>query len=150
MWSAWRSLKSISLTVGLVAGCAPHSVQPVPRAVPPPNPDLTAQDVDRLAPGQPVEQMLMDRFPGVEVVSRPGGGVAIRIRGPASFYGSSDPLLVVDGVTLDVGANNLSWLNPHDISSITVLKNPSETAIYGVRGANGVIVVTTKRPGTGK
>jgi TonB-dependent SusC/RagA subfamily outer membrane receptor len=89
----------------------------------------------------------MDRFPGVEVARRPGGGVAIRIRGPSSFYSNTEPLLVVDGVAMNEGDASMSWLNPHDIASITVLKNPAETAIYGVRGANGVIVVTTKRPG---
>jgi TonB-dependent SusC/RagA subfamily outer membrane receptor len=89
----------------------------------------------------------MDRFPGVEVARRPGGGVAIRIRGPASFYSNTEPLLVVDGVAMNEGDASMSWLNPHDIASIMVLKNPAETAIYGVRGANGVIVVTTKRPG---
>ena len=87
----------------------------------------------------------MDRFPGVEVQSRPGGGgVMIRVRGPASFMSSGNPLLVVDGVAVEAGSNGLSWLNPHDIAAITVLKNPAETAIYGIRGANGVIVVTTK------
>jgi len=145
-------LVSVSLIAGLVAGCARSNRQAQPN--PQPNPEsgiaLTSSDVERVAPGQPIEQILMDRFPGVEVASRPGGGVTMRIRGAASFYANSDPLLVVDGVTVDAGSNGLTWLNPHDIASITVLKNPAETAIYGVRGANGVIVVKTKRPGTGK
>jgi TonB-dependent SusC/RagA subfamily outer membrane receptor len=89
----------------------------------------------------------MDRFPGVEVARAPGGGVMIRIRGPASFYANSDPLVVVDGVAIEGAGAGIGWLNPHDIASIKVLKNPAETTIWGVRGANGVIVVTTKRPG---
>jgi TonB-dependent SusC/RagA subfamily outer membrane receptor len=147
MWPALRSLMSVGLTVGLVAGCGNRPTQPIPLAVPRPSPDLTPDEVERAAPGRSIEQLLMDRFPGVEVARRPGGGVAIRIRGPASFYSNTEPLLVVDGVAMNEGDASMSWLNPHDIASIMVLKNPAETAIYGVRGANGVIVVTTKRPG---
>lgn len=146
-WSPLRSLISVSLTAGLVAGCAHRPAEPIPAAVPPPTTDVTARDVERVAPGRSIEQLLMDRFPGVDVARRPGGGVSIRIRGPASFYSNTEPLLVVDGIALNGGNADLGWLNPHDIASIAVLKNPSETAIYGVRGANGVIVVTTKRPG---
>jgi TonB-dependent SusC/RagA subfamily outer membrane receptor len=91
--------------------------------------------------------MLMDRFPGVEVRRTANGGVSIRIRGPASFYGNTEPLLVVDGTPIVQGSSGFSWLNPHDIATITVLKNPTDTAIYGLRGANGVIVITTMRPG---
>lgn len=146
-WSRSRVLVPLGVALSLSWGCVWSRRPAYPEPVRQPNEALTSGDVENAAPGQPIEQMLMDRFPGIEVLSRPGGGIAMRIRGPASFYGSSDPLLVVDGVTIDVGANNLSWLNPHDIATITVLKNPSETAIYGVRGANGVILVTTKRPG---
>jgi iron complex outermembrane receptor protein len=89
----------------------------------------------------------MDRFPGVEVRRTASGGVSIRIRGPASFYGSAEPLLVIDGTPIQQGPSGFSGLNPHDIATITVLKNPPETAIYGLRGANGVIVITTTRPG---
>jgi TonB-dependent SusC/RagA subfamily outer membrane receptor len=71
----------------------------------------------------------------------------VRIGGPTSFMLSSEPLYVVDGVPVDAGPNGtLNWLNPLDIASITVLKYGASTAIYGVRGANGVIVITTKRP----
>jgi len=62
-----------------------------------------------------------------------------------SFYSGSEPLIVVDGVAVNPGPNGtLSWLNAKDIESITALKDPSQTAIYGVRGANGVIVIKTK------
>lgn len=90
----------------------------------------------------------MGRVPGVLVERAPGGGVAIRIRGAASFYASTQPLYVLDGAAIDPGPNGaLTGLNPHDIATIQVLKDPADTAIYGVRGANGVIVITTKRPG---
>ena len=54
---------------------------------------------------------------------------------------------MLDGIPLQEGPSGLAGLNPHDIESITVLKNPTDTAIYGLRGANGVIVIMTKRPG---
>jgi TonB-dependent SusC/RagA subfamily outer membrane receptor len=92
-----------------------------------------------------LDQLLSGRFPGVMVRPAPGGGIIVRIGGPKSFYGNEDPLFVVDGAPIEAGPNGtLSWLNPHDIESIRVLKDPSTTAIYGVRGANGVIVIKTK------
>ena len=90
----------------------------------------------------------MGRFPGVLVERTAEGGVAVRIRGPGSFYGGTEPLYVLDDIPIQPGPNgSLSWLNPHDIASIQVLKNPTDTAIYGMRGANGVIVIKTRRPG---
>ncbi len=81
--------------------------------------------------------------PGVEVTRLNNGQFAIRIRGPHSFLASSAPLLVIDGSPVSVGT--LAALSPSDIASVDVLKDAGETAIYGVRGGNGVIVVTTKR-----
>jgi TonB-dependent starch-binding outer membrane protein SusC len=140
-----RAVVPVGLSLGLLAGCArsSHLNTPSPR----PGTTLTAGDIERTAPGQPIEQQLMDRFPGVDVRRAPGG-VSIRIRGPASFYSGGEPLFVVDGVPIQPGPDGLRWLNPYDIASITVLKNPSDTAIYGIRGANGVIVVKTRRPGS--
>ena len=97
-------------------------------------------------------QALQNKIAGVEVISQ-GGGVPgqnplIRIRGTNSISAGNDPLYVVDGI---VGvANALSTINPSDIASIDVLKDASATAIYGARGANGVIIVTTKRGVNGK
>jgi TonB-dependent SusC/RagA subfamily outer membrane receptor len=88
---------------------------------------------------------LAGRISGVTVTPAPGGGIVVRIGGPRSFYSSEDPLFIVDGVPIEAGPNGtLSWLNPHDVESITVLKDPSTTAIYGVRGANGVVIIKTK------
>jgi len=78
------------------------------------------------------------------VTAAPGGGIVVRIGGPKSFYANEDPLFVVDGVPITGTNGTLSWLNPHDVESITVLKDPSTTAIYGVRGANGVVIIKTK------
>lgn len=93
---------------------------------------------------------LQGRVPGVHVEETnfsPGGGLTIRVRGNRSFKASNDPLYVVDGMPLTTG---IEAINPTDIESIDVLKDASATAIYGSRGANGVIIVTTKKGKTGK
>lgn len=89
----------------------------------------------------------MGRFPGVWVTRTPDGGIAIRIRGATSFRGGTEPLYVLDGIPIQPGpGGGLSGINPYDIASIEVLKDAASTAMYGVRGANGVIVIKTKRP----
>ena len=98
------------------------------------------------------EQLLQGKVAGVNVTSasgEPGGAINITIRGPGSLRAQSTPLFVIDGVALDNnstgGGNPLNFLNPQDIESIDVLKDASATAIYGSRGSNGVVLVTTKR-----
>ncbi|MBG6233993.1 TonB-linked SusC/RagA family outer membrane protein [Pedobacter sp. CAN_A7] len=93
---------------------------------------------------------LQGNTPGVTVVKRvgkPGSGFAINIRGISSFGGNNSPLFVIDGVPTTSGLNDL---NPADIEKIDVLKDASATAIYGSRGAKGVVIVTTKRGKSGK
>ena len=98
------------------------------------------------------EQLIQAKVPGVQVVdnNEPGGGISLRIRGGTSITSSNEPLFVLDGVPLPVGGgvsdgrNALNFLNPVDIETITVLKDASATAIYGSRGANGVVLITTK------
>src|SRR5207237_9568194 len=97
-------------------------------------------------PGQPIEQVLMGRFPGVTVPRAPDGAVSVRIRGTTSIRGSNEPLYVIDGVEIEPGpGGSLTGINPHDIATIEVVKDPAGEAMYGVRGANGVIVIDTKR-----
>lgn len=92
-----------------------------------------------------VEELMEGRFPGVRVIRLPGGGFAVRVWGPGVQTGDSDPLYVVDGMPINVApGRGLDWLNPGDIATIRVLKNISETAPYGVRGAAGVVLITTK------
>ena len=79
----------------------------------------------------------------------PTGGYNIRIRGVATMDGNTDPLWVVDGIQHG-NASNLDWLDPNDVESIEILKDASATAIYGSRGANGVIMVTTKHGKVGR
>ncbi|MEJ6979460.1 TonB-dependent receptor [Pedobacter sp. P351] len=93
---------------------------------------------------------LQGQAPGVTVVKnvgKPGSGYSINIRGLSSFGGSNSPLFVIDGVPTSSGLNDL---NPADIEKIDILKDASATAIYGSRGAKGVVIVTTKRGKSGK
>lgn len=106
-------------------------------------------------PSSRVDQVLQGRAAGVQVTSAsgaPGAGTAIRVRGGNSITGSNEPLWVIDGIV--VGNNfNLNNINANDIQSIEILKDASSIAIYGSRGANGVVLVTTKSgrgSGTGK
>ena len=91
-----------------------------------------------------VSDMLSGRFPGVEVTPLVNGRGAIRIRGAHSMKGSQEPLLILDGVPQN-GTNTLTDLDPHDIRSIDVLKDAGSTSAYGSRGANGVILIATRR-----
>lgn len=111
-------------------------------------------------PAQSLNQALSGKVAGVQVNTnsgRPGGKTNVRIRGFSSINSSNNPLYVVDGVQLPQGnldqfSSAIDYLNPNDVVSIEVLKDASSTAIYGARGANGVILVTTKRgkPGQGR
>ncbi len=126
---------------------------------------VSAKDFNGGAIGSP-EQLIQGKVAGVQTVSssgQPGAGISLRIRGTTSVTSNNDPLYVVDGVPLSAGStsaeggdigfgsspssNPLSFLNPNDIESMSVLKDASATAIYGSRGANGVVIITTK---TGK
>lgn len=98
-------------------------------------------------PSASVDQLLQGKIAGVQVMSgggQPGAGATIRIRGASSLNGSKDPLVVVDGYPWG-DAGNLKQINPDDIESIEVLKDASSAAIYGSRGANGVILITTRK-----
>ena len=101
------------------------------------------------APVAGLDQALQGRAAGVTVTSnsgQPGEGATIRIRGIGSAMGGNDPLYVVDGVI----TGDIKWLSPTDIKSMEILKDASAAAIYGSRGANGVILITTKSGGEGK
>jgi len=105
-----------------------------------------------------IDQGLQGRAAGVVVTNisgQPGAGTSIRIRGTSSVMGTNEPLYVIDGIPVISGGassgamntpplNPMALMNPNDVESIEVLKDASATAIYGARGANGVILVTTK------
>jgi len=97
-----------------------------------------------------MEEMLRARVPGLEVGHRPNGDITLRVRGQRGLTGDAredEPLLVIDDVQIPTGslASALTALAPRDVERIDVLKDAASTAIYGTRGANGVIIITTKR-----
>lgn len=97
--------------------------------------------------GKTIERLFAGRFPGVSVTPASNGGLAIRIRGGAtSFTGGDEPLYIVDGTPLPQNTGGVVYLNPYDIEKIEVLKNPADVGVYGARGANGVVRITTTRP----
>lgn len=142
--SCSRVLLTLGLGLALITGC--KSAQRAESDSPPPSrDDVTAEDIER-APGQPIEEILKDRVAGV-TVTQGEGGLVVRIRGVSSFYGNNEPLYVIDDFPITPGPGGvLRGISPYDIESINVLKDPADTALYGVRGANGVIVIKTKRP----
>ena len=111
--------------------------------------------------------MIQGKAAGITITptnGEPGGGVSVRVRGGTSISSSNEPLYIIDGMPVQSGStlpggegetsgsqrNPLSRLNPNDIESITVLKDASATAIYGARGANGVVLITTKKGAAGR
>jgi len=113
---------------------------------------VKAEDL-KLLPIANLAQGLQGRVAGLDMRQNsgtPGGNISIRIRGTNSINGNSEPLYVIDGVQISAtsainAANPLSQINPSDIESVEVLKDAAATAIYGARGANGVVLITTKR-----
>jgi TonB-dependent SusC/RagA subfamily outer membrane receptor len=145
----WR-LAAVGLLLALEAGCARRQAgedAPAPAQPPPGGQVVTGEEIVR-TPGQPIEVILMNRFPGVVVTRASDGSLAIRIRGMTSIYGNNLPLYVIDGVPIEAGPGGaLFGINPYDIDTIEILKDAAATAMYGVRGANGVIIVKTKQAG---
>jgi TonB-linked SusC/RagA family outer membrane protein len=110
---------------------------------------VSMKDIENV-PVTRADQILQGRVSGVQVTqtnSEPGGNVSIRIRGTNSISAGNEPLFVIDGFP---GAGDLNSINPNDIESIDVLKDASATAIYGSRGANGVVIITTKKGKAGQ
>ncbi len=123
---------------------------------------ISSKDFNRGAIVSP-DQLITGKVAGVQITSNsgePGGQTSIRIRGGTSVNASNEPLYVIDGVPIDnaphnpggfsSGRNPLNFLNPNDIETFTVLKDASATAIYGSRGANGVVIITTKKGKAGE
>ena len=107
---------------------------------------VTAEETENV-PYTRVEEMIAGRVAGVEVTPLPGGAYRIRIRGSNSFNAANDPLIVIDGVPVSqfATAAALASINPRDVARIDVLKDAASSAIYGSRGANGVILIRTKQ-----
>lgn len=100
---------------------------------------------EQTRPVRQAEELLQGRFPGVHVVQT-ARGFKVRIRGASSIYGDTAPLYVIDGTPVMPDPDGtIAFLNPNDIATIDVLKDASTASIYGSRGANGVVIITTKR-----
>jgi TonB-dependent SusC/RagA subfamily outer membrane receptor len=147
-----RVALSCALLVGLLSGCASsNAARPVESDKPSPSPSppiagttITGEDLDR-AGNDPIEKTLAAKVPGALVTRTADGGIAVQIRGQASFMGNTQPLYVIDGLAMQAGPGGaLVGINPHDIESIEVLKDAASLSFYGLRGANGVIVIKTK------
>ncbi len=121
---------------------------------------VTSKDFNKGMLASP-DQLIAGKVAGVQIsqTGEPGGNNSIRIRGGSTFGGNAEPLYVVDGVPISKssghrpggqGRNPLNFINPSDIEDITVLKDASAAAIYGVQGASGVIIITTKSGKSGK
>jgi TonB-dependent SusC/RagA subfamily outer membrane receptor len=139
-------VSSSLLVVATALACAGGAAATNPKP-PVPRQDgsiVTSDDPGRV-PDEPIEKQLAARVPGVIVNRTSDGGIAIRLRGATSILGSNAPLYIVDGLPIEPGPNgSLTGINPMDIASIEVLKDATATSMYGVRGANGVIIIKTK------
>lgn len=148
--STARALLPFVVLAGLAAGCAqrkPAPARDAPRSTPPESlTTVTAKEIDRSpAAGESIERLLQGRVAGV-VVTQTADGIAVRIRGGTSEHGNNDPLYIVNGMAVAAGPNgSLAGISAYDIESITVLKDAASMTMYGSRGANGVIVIKTKR-----
>lgn len=139
-----RAALSVFVLSGLATGCASSNRHGALLD----NSTVTADDIDRQAGNQPIEQLLQAKVPGVLITRTADGGIAVQIRGSSTFYGATAPLYVVNDVPFEAGpSGSLKGINPYDIESIRVLKNPEDTGLYGMRGSNGVIVITMKKAG---
>lgn len=157
---AWRG--TAAPAVLLLAGC--HS-SPNGPALPTPSPtavqvgygtqdrrDVTtavsSASGEKMRSNSPrtVADMLVGRFPGVEVRQLANGTASIRIRGSRSFRSSDEPLIVVDGIPQITGSQALLDMSPRDVESIEVLKDAAASSVFGSRGSNGVILIATRKP----
>lgn len=135
-------LFSLALLAAFVVGCS-HNGTPSTKPNPAPSGDPSVESKDiRPAPDQPIEKVLQGRISGVDVTQASDGGLIVRIRGAYN----SEPLYVVDGQVIQrASGESLSGINPYDIESIKVLKDPASLTMYGSRAADGVIIIKTKR-----
>ena len=137
----------VAASLGALLSCAHRPWTGAPPDVPPATSHgvVTAEELSGL-PVVHVEELIQGRVAGARVVRLPGGGISLRLWGPSTIYGDNEPLYVLDGVPLQMTpGRGLDWINPADILRIEILKDVMATAPYGVRGANGVVLITTRR-----
>jgi TonB-dependent SusC/RagA subfamily outer membrane receptor len=133
------------ITLIALAGCARHSRTASTPPPPASSTTITAEDIDH-APGLSLEELLVTRVPGLSLTRAHDGHLVIHIRGTSTLYGDEEPLFVLNGLPLETAVGGNLWsINPHDIEYIKVLRDAASTSAYGVRGANGVILIKTKQ-----
>jgi TonB-dependent SusC/RagA subfamily outer membrane receptor len=138
---------SILLPAALVTltavGCSHgRPVSALSPEAPRPSAGITAEDIAR-SPSATLEELLISRVPGLMLMRGADGRTVMHIRGVTTLADDGEPLFVVNGVPLG-SSNSLGAINRFDIASIEVLKDPASTAMWGIRGSNGVIVIRTK------
>ena len=107
---------------------------------------VTSEQIQASPNGDPIEKVLAARSAGVTVGRASDGGISVRVRSGTSLMGNNEPLYIVDGSPFLPGpGGSLTGINPYDIESIKLLKDPADLTMYGSRGANGVIVIKTKQ-----
>src|SRR6267378_5187542 len=128
----------------LLTACSHRHAASVPADPRPPDTVLTADDIRR-SPGQSLEQLLLARVPGLTIERAADGHSKLVLRGKNTILGDDEALFVVNGIPLGPAVSgNLAAINVHDIETVQVLRDAVGTAAYGVRGANGVIIIRTK------
>jgi TonB-dependent SusC/RagA subfamily outer membrane receptor len=154
----------MALAGALLTACAPTASYPTARATPPDPPPGHGSQPERTRTGavesvrpdavsgghvESVEELLEGRVAGLRVIRLANGDVSLRIRGKDSLLGDGEPLLIIDGMPIHPAnlSDALRGLNPREVTHIEVLKDISSTAIYGSRGANGVILIALRRAG---
>jgi TonB-dependent SusC/RagA subfamily outer membrane receptor len=109
------------------------------------NPEPIQPERETATNGRSVEDLFAGKFPGVDVARAPGGGITVRIRAGSTVLAGTEPIYIIDGARVQSGPGGLLFLDPGDIQKIEVLKDIGSTSMYGSEGANGVIIITTKR-----
>ncbi len=128
----------------VLTACSPRKASPPTADSRPPDTVLTADDIRR-SPGQSLEQLLLARVPGLTVERAADGHSKLVLRGKNTILGDDEVLFVLNGIPLGPAAGgNLLAVDIHDIETVQVLRDAVATAAYGMRGANGVIVIRTK------
>lgn len=139
-----RAALSVTVLFGFTTSCASGP----PRGTSPTQSVVTTEDLER-NPNEPIEDILQAKVPGVLVRRTADGSISVQIRGNHSFVGDDAPLYLLDDMPLEPGPDGaLTGVDPYNIVSIRVLKG-ADAAIYGSRGFNGVILITTKKAGKG-
>jgi len=128
----------------VLTACSHRKAAPPTADSRPPDTVLTGDDIRR-SPGQSLEQLLLARVPGLTIERAPDGHSKLVLRGKNTILGDDEVLFVVNGVPLGPAVSgNLAAVDIHDIETVQVLRDAVATAAYGVRGANGVIIIRTK------